>query len=264
MPLCHRIRPARRAGLATCCLLLAGCSGPPLGQRLGVAPETDVGPWRPRLAAYRLDPTLPSPDDPTRATQAPPAAGNTARETAPRAAAQRSSAPRANGTRAPRTQRGGRVDLEPHELAQVHDWLGRDRAQWILGDVVDVVVSKEFFSQVLTVNAYSGAVRREDRVAGDDALILLEYLGAEGSEHALVTPRIQIGPGLAVTARRSLRLRLAKTEDASRPVRLRILATGGARRGRGETVTHRSDVLELRGDLVYDSRAAGWGWRATP
>ncbi|MGE0191650.1 MAG: hypothetical protein AB7T63_06360 [Planctomycetota bacterium] len=237
----------RRPCLWATPLLLAACSGPLPSQRLGLAPLTDPGPYRVRLAPHKLDPTLPDPD------AAPPAAPP----------------PAHTPSRPPGRRGGGIVSLTAQDLAPVHAWLGTpDHGQWILGDVVDVVVSKEFFASTLTVNTISGwlkevAVRREDRIVGDDELITLTYMGQPGTEHAITAPRVQLGPGLMVSARRVLRLRMVKTEDPSRPVRARIVAQGRSRRGQGDQVVQRGDVLQIRGDLVWDARARRWVWSAS-
>lgn len=255
-----RLLPLAAAGLA---LAAGGCAGPVLSQRLGLAPLTDPGPYRCRLAPYKLDPRLPGPDD---APAAPTATGPSAR-------------PAELRTRPPSTPpvRRGTVQLSGRDLAPVHQWLGlppdgkwirEDRGslaegQWILGDTVDIVASREFFTQVLTVNTYTGQVLREDRVDGDDALIILTFMGAAGTEHATSAPRIQLGPGLMITARRTLRLRLAATDDAMRPVRLRIVARGKARRGRHDDIVARGEVLQMRGDLTYDRARRQWIWSAS-
>lgn len=235
----------RRLGLCATALLLAACTGPLPSQRVGLAPLTDPGPYRVRLAPYKLDPSLP---DPYAAPQA---------------------APPAPPSRPPSRRGGGVVALSAHDLAPVHAWLGTpDNGQWILGDVVDVVVSKEFFASTLTVNTISGfmrevTVRREDRMVGDDELVTLTYMGQPGTEHAITAPRVQLGPGLMVSARRVLRLRMVKTEDPSRPVRARIVAQGRSRRGHGDKVVQRGDVLQIRGELAWDPRSRRWVWSAS-
>ena len=73
-------------------------------------------------------------------------------------------------------------------------------------------------------------------------------------------PRVMIGLGLTVTARRSLVVRLVKTRDATRPVHLRVVARGKASRGRKEEVLQRAPEILLGGEI----RDAGGVWKWTP
>ncbi len=259
-------RPVRGIAALTLALGLAACTGPLPAERLGLRPASDPGPFPLRLAPYLLDPSLPRPASLTEAEwSASPTPAPTTPST-PRAGTAAGGRPTA--TTPPSRRRGGAVNLTPRDLAPVHAWLGTpENGQWILADTVDVVVSKEFFSRTLTVVSMSGwlerEVRRDDRMVGDDELVTLTYMGAPGTEHAISAPRVQLGPGFMISARRVLRLRLAKTVDAARPVRVRVVATGRARRGRDDEVFARGDQLEVRGDLVWDGARRQWTWSAS-
>ena len=253
------------ACLAACCF--TGCTGPFLSERIGLKPLSMHPPYKLRVAAYKLDRSLPQPGaSGTLAASRPPS------QRRPKRQPQRAR-PRIRGRR-----RGGLVSVPSRDLQQVHDYFGERNPQWILADTVDVIASVEFFSQILTINTVdsdSGDIHRTDRSVGGDKVTVMRFTGAKGTEHALVNPRIFIGGGeralyvpgaspggLTITARKTLRLRMAKTKDASKPVRLRVLARGGARRGRGDDVAIRSEQVELRGDLIYDRSRGRWVWRA--
>lgn len=163
------------------------------------------------------------------------------------------------GPRAARPRRGA-VNLRKEDLGGVDHWLSARNAQWVLGDVVDVYASKEYFSTMLTLNAKVGTVQRQDRKVGDDHLVVMRFLGTKGSASAMTNPRVQIGPGLTVTARTVLRVRMAKTRDARYPVQLRVVATGDAAHGRGDDTLRRDDMIELGGTLGYQTDH--WLWRA--
>jgi hypothetical protein len=154
--------------------------------------------------------------------------------------------------------RRGAVHLRPADLAGVRAWIDASNRQWILGRDVDVYASKEFFSQVLTVNATYATVRRDERRVGDDLLVTLTYVGLPSLASAMTNPRVLIGTGLTISAAKTLRLRLAKTSDPRRPVQLRIVAHGKAAWGRAQTVEQRADQLELGGVLAHDGRR--WVW----
>lgn len=163
------------------------------------------------------------------------------------------------GPRAPRP-RGRQVDLRKEDLGGVDHWLSARNAQWVLGDVVDVYASKEYFSTMLTLNAKVGTVQRQDRKVGEDHLVTMRFLGHKGAASAMTNPRAQIGPGLTVTARRILRVRMAKTRDPRYPVQLRVVASGKAAHGKGDDTLRRDDMIELGGTLGY--ARDHWLWRA--
>ncbi|MDA1194675.1 MAG: hypothetical protein O2894_05780, partial [Planctomycetota bacterium] len=116
----------------------------------------------------------------------------------------------------------------------------------------------EYFATMLTLNAKVGMVQREDRQVGEDTLVIMRFLGNDYSASAMSNPRAQVGTGLTITARRVLRVRMAKTLDGTRPVQLRVVATGKAAHGRGDDTLRRDDPIELGGSLVY--RDGRWAW----
>lgn len=163
------------------------------------------------------------------------------------------------GPRAPRP-RGRNVNLRKEDLAGVDHWLSARNSQWVLGDTVDVYASKEYFSTMLTLNAKVGTVQRQDKKVGEDHLVVMRFLGGTSNASAMHNPRAQIGPGLTVTARKVLRVRMAKSRDPRFPVQLRIVATGKAAHGKGEEALRRDDQIELGGTLGYAKDH--WLWRA--
>ena len=163
------------------------------------------------------------------------------------------------GPRAPRP-RGRNVNLRKGDLAGVDHWLSARNAQWVLGDVVDVYASKEYFSTMLTLNAKVGTVQRQDKKVGEDHLVIMRFLGQTGAASAMTNPRVQVGPGLTVTARKVLRVRMAKSRDPRYPVQLRIVANGKAAHGKGDDTLRRDDMVELGGTLGYAKDH--WLWRA--
>jgi hypothetical protein len=157
-----------------------------------------------------------------------------------------------------RRPRRGQVKLRPADLGGVDRWLSAKNSQWILGDVVDVYASKEYFATMLTLNATVGMVQRKDQDVGGDHLVTMRFLGHAGSSSAMTNPRVQIGIGLMVSARKVLRVRMAKTQNAMRPAQLRIVANGSAAQGRGDDTLRRADYIELGGTLGY--RTDRWVW----
>ncbi len=155
-------------------------------------------------------------------------------------------------------RRGGQVSLSAQDLASVDAFLDERNAQWILGDDVLVEASREYFGAQLSVNVRTGTVSRTDDVRLDETVITLTYLLGRMQRAAENNPRVMLGTGLTVTARRTLRVRLFKTVDPSVPVALRIVATGDASRGRREQVAARAPVLQVGGTLRRGT--GGWGW----
>ncbi len=157
----------------------------------------------------------------------------------------------AMGRRAPRTQprRGGNVFVSDRDLAPVDAFISARNAQWIMGDEVEVIASREYFAQVLSVNNAVGQVKRSDTVRDEETTVTLTYLGAPGSVTVTSSPRVMIGTGLTINARRRLVLHLVKTHDANVPVRLSVTASGDAVRGRKEEVLQRGPMLGLGGEL---------------
>lgn len=222
-----RDRALRGVVLASLCLaplLLAACHGPYLSTRLG--------------RRVRLPP-------------APTYTGGTTRR-------QPSRGPRPTQA----TRVGGKVRLTARDLAPVDAWLDhRSNSQWILGDEVEVVASREYFAQALTINrdGLSGLVHRTDGKDGDDTVVTMTFVGRPWQMSAMSNPRVLVGTGLTITARRRLRLRLTPTRDPRVPVRLHVTANGRAVRGRHEEKLKQGDVLHLGGQLRWNGRC--WLWR---
>ena len=146
-------------------------------------------------------------------------------------------------------RRKGKVNLSAHDLAPVDSYVHHRNSQWILGDTVDIYASKEYFSQVLTMNTHIGLVHRKDEKVGDQEIATLTFIGHETQRSAMTNPRVLIGTGITVSARRVLRLRMAPTSDANVPIRLRVVATGNASRGRDEEVAQRGPQLQIGGTM---------------
>ncbi len=155
------------------------------------------------------------------------------------------------------------VRLSARDLRPVDAWLGKRNTQWILGDVVDVYASREYFASVLTLNAKTGLVHTRETTVGGDPVTILTYVGAKFATNAMRAPRVQIGTGahgLSVSARKVLRVRMAKTRDPARPVQLRVVARGQAVHGTHEQVLRRGEGLEVGGVL----RRSGGRWYWVP
>lgn len=154
--------------------------------------------------------------------------------------------------------RPGRVNLTPRDLAPVDAYLHARNSQWILGDHVEVYASREYFATALTVNARIGVVRRHDQESGADSIITLTYLGHRLAASAMANPRVLLGTGITVSARKRLTVRLIKTTDSRRPVYLRVVARGNASRGRKEEVSARGDSLQIGGSLQLCNCCYNW------
>ena len=148
------------------------------------------------------------------------------------------------------------VSLTAQDLAPVDEYISTRNSQWILGDDVEVIASKEYFAQNLTVNATVGLHERTDTTTANETLIKIRYLGQSAS--AMTNPRVLIGTGLTITARRTLTVRLYKTQDSSRPLALSVTARGEAVRGRKEEVLERGDLLRLGGEIRRVSGRYTW------
>ena len=218
-------------------MLLCACHGPLPAQTFGMEPITDPGPYRNRLAAHKL-----------RGDPAPTARASR------RPAAAASVTPVASGAVRP-----GVVRLRKEDLRPVKAWFSGRNEQFILGDTVEIVASKEYFSQVLTANAHVRTVRKTERTVGDDRVVSLKYIGG-GLPSVMNNPRVFIGTGFTATARDTLHIRLTNTRDATRPVTIRIVARGDAARGRDEKILQRGGQLEVRGVLRWDRASRRWHW----
>jgi len=155
-------------------------------------------------------------------------------------------------------RRGGKVFLSDRDLAAVDAFIGASHAQWILGDDVEVIASREYFAQNLTVNATLGMVRRTDTTRVDQTIVELVYVGPRGTASITTSPRIMIGTGLTITARHRLVLRLVRSTAAGVPLSLRITARGEASRGRKDEIFIRRPTLQLGGEIRRQGNR--WVW----
>lgn len=159
------------------------------------------------------------------------------------------------------TGTGPLVQISPQDLAVVDAQFragpGGNNTRWVLGDVVDVVASREYFAGIISINR-GPFVKRVDAKVGGETLVTLTFLGSSNQASASNNPRIQIGTGLTVTAYRTLRLRLTATKDARFPVRLHITATGNASRGHREEIIQRAPLITMGGHMVRSGDR--WVW----
>ena len=73
--------------------------------------------------------------------------------------------------------RGGQVSLTDQDLAPVDAYIGVRNAQWILGDDVEVIASREYFGQNLTIARATGLVERRDVSVDGETTVTLTYVG---------------------------------------------------------------------------------------
>ena len=162
------------------------------------------------------------------------------------------------GPPSPAPRRGGKVFLSDRDLAAVDAFINVRNKQWILGDDVEVIASREYFAQNLTVNATLGMVRRTDTTRVDQTTVELVYIGPRGTASITTSPRIMIGTGLTITARHRLVLRLVRSTAAGVPLSLRITARGEASRGRKDEIFIRRPTLQLGGEIRRQGNR--WVW----
>jgi hypothetical protein len=160
-------------------------------------------------------------------------------------------------------QRGGQVALSARDLvaADVYVDAGQNQsnARWILGDEVTVEASREYFGQIVSISARQGAVHREDTTFPDETVTTLMFVMGRLQSAVENNPRVMIGTGITVSARKVLKVRLFRTTDPSTPVRLRITANGDASRGKKDVVEQRGATLQMGGMLKKGP--SGWGWQ---
>lgn len=154
--------------------------------------------------------------------------------------------------------RQGTVSLSAQDLAPVDAYISARNGQWILGDEVEVLASKEYFGQNLTINATVGLHDRKDTTSPAETVVVLTYSGDPGQASAMTNPRVLVGTGLTVTARKKLTVRLYKTTDGTRPVVLRVSARGKASYGRKEEVLERGEMLTVGGELLSIQGRTTW------
>ncbi len=163
----------------------------------------------------------------------------------------------------PGTTPGAQVALSGRDLAAVRNYFGRGAddlsTRWVIGDRVDVIASKEFFEQLITVSRGPLVSRTDRKLGRGDLLVTLTYLGHEGIIGADNTPRLLIGTGWSILARKKLVLRFVETRNAKQPVRIQIRARGSAKQGHKEQIIKEANNLITGGDLVR--RGRGWSWQ---
>lgn len=240
-------------GLCLCALLAAGCRSPRL-----LGPTAVPAPVRPPAgtAAPAASAGVPPAGPPATAPLPGPAAG----APGPRRATPGPTAPPTNPPAAApgRGARGGSVRLSAQDLAPVDAWVDARNAQWIVGDEVLVEASREYFGPIIAIASRVGSVERTDEVLPEVTTVTLRFMMNRSSLAVENNPRLQVGTGVTVSARRVLRLRLLKAQDVQAPVSLRIVAQGEASHGRGSTVERRAPSLRLGG--VLRRASAGWAW----
>jgi hypothetical protein len=164
-----------------------------------------------------------------------------------------------------RPGRGGDVSLSARDLAPVDAYVdagagvGAPNARWILGDEVMIEASREYFGPVISISSRTGAVHRTDEVRPDESLTTLTFTMGKLQTAVENNPRVMIGTGITVSARRVLRVRLLRTTDPAFPVRLRVTATGEASRGHKDKVDERAATLQMGGSLRWTGSA--WVWQ---
>jgi riboflavin synthase len=141
----------------------------------------------------------------------------------------------------------GTVSLSDQDLAPMDGYVRR--RFWILGDDVEIVASKEYFIQNLSIAARIGFVKREDKEGTDEATSTLTFLGRREDVDFSNAPRVLIGTGISVFARHRLTIRFVRTTSVEVPVRLRIAANGDARLGMGSTVARREPSIVIGSQL---------------
>ena len=158
--------------------------------------------------------------------------------------------------------RGGRVSLTAQDLLPVDAYVSagsqQSNTRWIVGDDVVVEASREYFGPTISITARQGAVARTDENRPDETLTTLTFTMGRLQTAVENNPRVTIGTGITVSARRTLKVRLFRTRDADRPVQIRISATGDASRGRKDVVDQRGATLEMGGVLQRSGSAFVW------
>lgn len=161
--------------------------------------------------------------------------------------------PRADGSPA---GAGGEVSLSDKDLAPIDGYI--KRRSWILGDVVEVVASKEYFAQYISIVARIGLAKRVDSEDENGMTSVVTFLGTPEQLDVATAPRLLIGTGITVSARQRLVLRFARTRNPDVPVRLRITAQGKARQGVGDQTLRREELIVVGAGL---RRLPGGGWQ---
>jgi hypothetical protein len=137
----------------------------------------------------------------------------------------------------------GEVSLSAEDLAPMDGWIRRRR--WLIADDVEVTASREYFAQNLSVTERIGSVTRTDTEQNGIGTSVLTYIGPAETIDQQTAPRVMIGTGLTVMARRRLTVHLVKTRDANVPVQIRVRAVGRASAGSASQVIQREDALTV-------------------
>ncbi len=131
------------------------------------------------------------------------------------------------------------VSLTNEDLAPVDAYI--KKRVWYAGDDVDVTASNEYFWQYISFIAAKGVTDRHDTDDANGLVVTVTYLGAKELISEATAPRILIGTGITVSARRRLVVRFVKTRDVTVPVKLRIAVNGDASMGRANEVLRRKE-----------------------
>ena len=137
----------------------------------------------------------------------------------------------------------GEVSLTAEDMAPMDGWIRKRR--WLIADDVEVTASREYFAGNLSVVERIGSVTRTDSEANGIGTSVLTYIGPPETIDQQTAPRVMLGTGLTVMARRRLTVHLVKTRDASVPVQVRVRATGKASAGSASQVMQREDALTI-------------------
>lgn len=162
----------------------------------------------------------------------------------------------AYGTEGGGEGRPGDVSLSDKDLAPIDGYI--KKRSWILGDVVEVVASKEYFAQYISIVARIGLAKRVDSEDDNGMTSVVTFLGTPEQLDVATAPRLLIGTGITVSARQKLVLRFARTRNPDVPVRLRITAQGKARQGVGDQTLRREELIVVGAGL---RRLPGGGWQ---
>lgn len=163
---------------------------------------------------------------------------------------------RGGGEGRPAGARTGEVSLTDKDLAPIDGYI--KKRSWILADVVEVVASKEYFVQYISIAARIGLVKRVDSEDANGMTSVITFLGSPEDLDVATAPRLLIGTGITVSARQKLVLRFARTRNPDVPVRLRITAQGKARQGVGDQTLRREESIVMGVGL---RRLPGGGWQ---
>lgn len=142
----------------------------------------------------------------------------------------------------------GTVSLTDADLSPVDAYVSTRR--WVVADEVEVIASREYFVQALMIASSVGRVRREEAEDAGGATVTLTFVGDPGEVDVTTAPRVMIGTGLNVSARKRIRVHFTKTTDPSMPVRLQVTARGLASTGVADRVARKAEQIVLGGVLA--------------